>query len=181
MGGGLRRHHPLDLALAEPLRMLREALGERVAHERRRRGAARLEAHPEPDEGAAHEGAPVARQDLPGVEHHAQVHAGPRALESQPLLDAQQDLADAEQPDDGDDEIEALHQLGDAEGQAQLAGHDVEPDGGEDEADQDRHERLERVAAAEPDETGEGEELDGEELRRPELERDLGEERARRT
>ena len=37
--------------------------------------------------------------------------------------------------------------------------------------------RLERIAAAEPDEAREGQELDGEELRRPELQRDLGQER----
>ena len=41
-------------------------------------------------------GAPVARQNFPGVEHHVQVHAGLRAVKAEPFLDAQQDLPDAE-------------------------------------------------------------------------------------
>ena len=56
-------------------------------------------------------------------------------------------------------------------------GHDVEPGRGEDEADEDGHERLQRIAAAEPDERRKRQELDGEELRGPELERHLREER----
>ena len=51
------------------------------------------------------------------------------------------------------------------------------PTAGQDEAEQDGHERLERIAAAQPDEAREGQELDGEELRRPEPEGELGEER----
>ena len=57
------------------------------------------------------------------------------ALELQALLHRQQDLADAEQPDHRDQEVEAAQQLGEAERQAQLAGDVVEPDGGEREAD----------------------------------------------
>ena len=57
------------------------------------------------------------------------------------------------------------------------AGHDVEPDRGQDEAEEDGDERLERAAAAQPDEGREREELDGEELGRAELQRELGEER----
>ena len=48
------RHHPFQRALAELLGVAREAAcAKRVAHERRRRRAARLEAHPEADERAA--------------------------------------------------------------------------------------------------------------------------------
>jgi hypothetical protein len=90
-------------------------------------------------------------------------------LNDNPSSIGQQDLADAEEPDDRDDEVEALHQLRDAERQPELAGDDVEPGRGEDEADEDRDEGLQRMAAAEPDERGEREELDREELGRPEL------------
>src|SRR5206468_7304607 len=90
------------------------------------------------------------RQDRPRVEDHAEIHPRPRALERQVLLHGQQDLADAEQPDDGHDEVEALHEIREAERHAELARHDVEPDRGEDEADQDRHQRLERVAPPSP-------------------------------
>ena len=58
-----------------------------------------------------------------------------RARKAESFLDAQQDLPDAEEADDGDDEIKASHQLGNAEGETQLAGNDVEPDGREDKAD----------------------------------------------
>ena len=53
VGGRLGRHDALELALAEALRVLREPLGEAVAHERGGGRAARLEAHPEADEAAA--------------------------------------------------------------------------------------------------------------------------------
>src|SRR4029450_10978505 len=72
------------------------------------RGAAGLKANQEADEGAAQEGPPVAGQHLPGVQHHPQIHPGLRAPEAQALLDRQQDLADPEQTDDGDGEVEAL-------------------------------------------------------------------------
>src|SRR5207245_10339174 len=114
-GVELGADNALDLALAEALGMLREPLGEGVAHERGRGGPAGLEAHPEADEGAPHEGPVVSRQDLPRVEDHAEIHPRPRALERQALLHGQQDLADAEQPDDGHDEVEALHEIREAE------------------------------------------------------------------
>ncbi len=53
----------------------------------------------------------------------------PRKL--RPLFHRQQDFADAEQADDGDQEVEAAEQRLETEGQAQLAGHLVEPDGAE--------------------------------------------------
>src|SRR4029453_17566233 len=109
---------------------LREALGEGVAHEGGGRGATRLEAHPEADEGAAQEGAPVARQDLPRLPHDARIDPRSDTLEGQSLLHGQQDLADPEEADDRHDEVEALHQLRDAERQAELAGDDVDAGGG---------------------------------------------------
>src|SRR5947208_902988 len=171
------RDDPLQLALAEPLRVPREALREGVAHEGRGRGAARLEAHPEPDERAAHERARITRQDPPRVQHDPEIHARPDAVEAQPLLDGDEDLADAEESDDRHDEVEPLHQVHEPEGHPELARDDVEPHRGEDESEQDRDERLERVAAAEADEAREGQELDREELWRAEPERDLRQER----
>src|SRR5262249_35398806 len=148
-----------------------------VAHERGGGRAARLEPHPEADERAACEGARVAWQGLPRLEHHAQVHAGAGALEAESLLHAEEDLADSEEADDRDDEVEALHEVDDAEGHPELSRDDVEAHGGEDEPQQDRHQRLERIAAAEADEAREGQELDREELRRAEAQRDLGQDR----
>ena len=45
------------------------------------------------------------------------------AAEVQALLHRQQDLADAEQADHRDQEVEAAEQFGEAEGQPQLPGH----------------------------------------------------------
>ena len=45
------------------------------------------------------------------------------APEAQALFHRQQDLADAEQADHRDQEVEAVEQFGEAEGQAQLPGH----------------------------------------------------------
>ena len=94
-------------------------------------------------------------------------------MKAQPFLYAQQDLADSKKADDGDDKIESFHQLSDSKRQAQLARDDVEPDGREDEADENRYQRFEWVAAAEPDETGKREKLNREDFRRAELESDL--------
>src|SRR5216117_3302705 len=145
----LWRHDALQLALAEPLRVPGEALREGVAHEGRGRGAARLEAHPEPDERAAHERARITRQDPPRVQHDPEIHARPDAAEAQPLLDGDEDLADTEEPNDRHDEVEPLHQVHEPEGHPELARDDVEPHRREDEPQQDRDQRLERVADAE--------------------------------
>ena len=65
-----------------------------------------------------------------------------------------------------------VQQLGEAEGQAQLAGDGVEADRGEREADHHRGDGLERRLLAHADEAAEGEEIDREVLRRPELQRE---------
>ena len=56
----------------------------------------------------------------PGIE------PGVGALEGEPLLHRQQDLADAEQADHGDQKLEPTQQLHPAEGQAELTRDDVE-------------------------------------------------------
>ena len=51
-------------------------------------------------------------------------------------------------PDHRHHEVEALHEVRDTKRQAELTGDDVEPDAGEDEAEKDGHEGLQRIAAA---------------------------------
>src|SRR5262245_5323820 len=100
-----------------------------------------------------------------------------RALKFKPFFDRKEDLANAEEPDDSDDKVEAFHQRGDAKGHAQLPGDDVETDRGENKSDEDRHKRLEGVAASETDKARKRQQLDGKKLWRPELQRDFGEQR----
>src|SRR5437667_134923 len=85
--------------------------------------------------------------------------------------------AAVEEPDDRHDEVEPFHEVDEAERHPELTGDDVEAHGGEDEPEDDGHQRLQRIAAAEPDEAREGQELDREELRRAEAQGDLREKR----
>ena len=64
-----------------------------------------------------------------------------------------------------------------AERHPERAGHLVEADGAEREAEAHGGERLEGRAAAHADEAREGQEVDREELRRPELQREIGDQR----
>ena len=70
-----------------------------------------------------------------------------------------------------------VKQLGESEGQPQLAGDAVEADRGERKADHHGGQRLERRLLAHADEAAEGEEIDAELLRRPELQREFGDQR----
>jgi hypothetical protein len=152
--------------------VLRHPLGDAVAHERGGRGAGGRDSHPAPDHARAQRSHPVARQLGPGLQHDLGIDAGGAAFEAQALLHGEQDLADAEQADDGDEEIEAVQQLGKSERQAQLPGDVVEPDGSKGESDHHRRDGLERRLFAHADEAAEGEEVDGEFFRRPELQRE---------
>ena len=174
---GFRRDHAFDLARAELVAVLRHPLGHAIAHERRGRRAAGRDAHPAADEAAAQRRQPVARQLLPRLQHDLRIDLRALARERQALLHRQQDLADAEEADHRDQEVEAPHQLGKAEGQPQLAGDGVHADRGEREAQHHRRERLERRALAHADEAAERQQMDREEFRRPELERELGDQR----
>ena len=164
------RDHALDLAGAELLAVARHALGHAVAHERGRRRPARDDAHrgSRPTElrsdvfqyfGSSFQVSSTTRT----------LSLRARALEHQPLLDGEQDLADAEEADHRDQEVEALQQLHVAEGEAQLPGHGVDADRGEREAQHHRRDGLEGRALGHADEGAEGEQVDREELRRPEL------------
>src|SRR3546814_732877 len=131
MGRRFRRHDAFELAATEVGAVLGEALGQAVAHEGRRRGAARGDTHPAADDGAADRGHPELRQPFPSLQHDARIDLGDLALERQAFLHRQQDLADAEQADDGDEEVEAAQQLVPAEGHAQLPRRRVLSDGGQ--------------------------------------------------
>ena len=59
-------------------------------------------------------------RSLPHLEHHLHADARGVALERELLFHGEQDLADAEEPDHGHEEIDAAQQLVVAEGHAQL-------------------------------------------------------------
>jgi len=117
------------------------------------------------------------RDLAPRLPHHAEADARALALEGQAVFHRQQDLTDAEQADHRYQAVEALGQLGEAVGHAQLPGDGVHADGGEREAEHHRGDRLSERLAAHADEAAEGEQLYGEEFGRPELERELREQR----
>src|SRR5207237_3603686 len=109
---------------------------------------------------------------LPDIEHDAQADAGGMPAQREPLLHGEQNLADAEQADNGDQKIDAAQKLGRAKGHAQLAGHGVEADAGEQEAYRHRDDGLVLFLAPQAYERAEGEQIDGEEFRWSELERE---------
>ena len=115
---------------------------------------------------------PVVRQLLPGLEHDVHVELRLRALERQAFLHGEQDLADAEEADHRDEEVESLEQLHEPEGKAQLSRHRVDPDGGQSEAHHHGGDGLERRALGHAHERAERQEIDRKEFRRAELERE---------
>src|ERR1700686_920765 len=56
--------------------------------------AGRADAHPTADQARAQRRQPVARQQRPGLQHHLRIDGDGAALEAQPLLHGEQDLAD---------------------------------------------------------------------------------------
>ena len=117
------------------------------------------------------------RQLFPGAPDDAGTDLGVPAAEAQPLLHCQQDFADAEQADDGDQKVKSGEKFGNAERQAQLARDLIEPDGAERKADHHRRHGLGWRLLAHADEAAEREEIDGEFLGRPELQREPGDQR----
>ena len=98
--------------------------------------------------------------------------AGGVAAQRQPLFHGQEDFADAEQADDGDQEVDAAQEFRRTEGHAQLAGHGVHADAGEQEAERHRNDRLVLGFTAEPDKRAEREQIHREEFGRPEFQRE---------
>ncbi len=87
------------------------------------------------------------------------------AAEGEALLHGQQDLADAEEADDRDEEVESAQELDRTEGHTELTGHRVHADRGQQEADDERDDDLVLVLTAEANKGAEGQEIDREELR----------------
>ena len=177
MRGRLGGHHTLELTLAEIIAALGEPLGEPVAHEGGRRRAARRYPHPAADDAAADRGDPVLGELLPGQQHRAEADGGMRAGEFQAALHRGKDLADAEKADHGHEEIEADQQLLLPEGHPKRAGHLVQADRTQREAEAHGGQHLEGRASAHSYKAGERKKVDREELRRTELQRELGDQR----
>ncbi len=120
---------------------------------------------------------PILGQLLPGFPHDLAVDLALRAFERETLFHREQNLADAEQADHGDQEIESLQQRREAEREAQLAGDRVEADGSQAKAEHHRRECLERRTLAHADKAAECEQVDREEFRWAELQREFGHQR----
>src|SRR5690349_18811592 len=154
--------------------VLRDAFGDAVAHERGRRSTCGTDAHPASDQAGAQIEQPVPRQLRPGLDYDFHVQRRWLTAETQSFFHGEQDFTDTEQTDDRDQEIEAIEHLLDAECEAELAGHLVKADGAKPETDHHRSHGLERRFLAQSDETAESQEIDRENLWRPETERKTG-------
>ena len=166
--GGLRRDDALRLALAEARRVAREALGDAVAHEGGRGRPAGRNAHPAADEplsAAARPSsaavAPASRSTsrrpdaAPGRRRSAALP--PWSASSSPMPNRPMTAMRKLMP-----RSSSLNPIG----QAQAARDRVHADCREREAEHHRDDGLERGRAAEADEAGEGQEIDGEIFRR---------------
>src|SRR5919108_5366316 len=105
------------------------------------------------------------------------IHLSADSLKTQTFFNRKQNFTDAEQPDNGDDEVETLHKIGKAKCHTQLARHNVKAHRRQNEADANSDKRFKRITPAESDKRGEGKELDREDFRRAESERYVREER----
>jgi len=92
-------------------------------------------------------------------------------------LDEDEDLRDREQPHDRDQEVHPVHQVDFAEREARNAGLVVEADHRDAEPEGRREGGLRLIARREPAEGAEGEQVEGEVLRRAEEVRDAREDR----
>src|SRR5262245_30565228 len=167
MRRGLRREYAFDAPLAETFRILREALGKVVAHERGGDRAAGRNAEPGTDCRRPQQRYPVARQILPYGPQHAQADARCMAAKRQPFLHGEQDFADPEKPDDCDEKVDAAQEIAEPEGHAQLTGYGVHSDAGEQEAERHGNDGFVFRFAPEAYERTKSEEIDGENLKRP--------------
>src|SRR2546427_6571104 len=156
MRRGFGGEYALDAALSERILILGEALGEVVAHEGGGDRSARRDAEPASYRRGAQQSRPVTRQLLPDFQYHPRADAGGMAAQRQPLLHRQQDLADAEQADDRDQEVDAAQELVRPEGHAQLARDSVHAGPGEQQAERHGDDGLVLLLAPEPDKRAEG-------------------------
>src|SRR6187397_627812 len=107
MIGRFRRHDAFDLAAPEVGLPAGKATRDAVGHERRRGRTAGRDAHPAADARRAHERPRVARHLPDAGPDVAQADARMNPLEAKSLFYRHEDLADAEQPDDRDEEWNA--------------------------------------------------------------------------
>ncbi len=168
--GGLRTRHALDGAAAEARGVLGELLLERVGGERpEHRAVARQQAQNRSEQRAARDRGSgllevlAARQQLADRPVHDV--AGLRALQ------IAQDLREAEHAHGEDGDIEAVGDLGPAEGETLLAALEVGADGGEEDAHQDHGDRLRHRAARQHHGEHEAQHHEGEVVRRAEQQR----------
>jgi hypothetical protein len=139
-----------------------EALGQAVAHERCRRRTAWRDAHPAADDGTTQGGHPVFRQLDPGLQNDAWIDLRAPAFEGETFFHGQQYLADSEQPDDRDQEVEPAQQLVPAKGHAQLTGRRILAHGCKCEAKHHGRNCFRGWFSTHADEAAKGEELHGE-------------------
>ncbi len=101
-----------------------------------------------------------------------QADAGGMAAQREALFHGEQDLADAEQADHRDQKIDAAQEFAGAEGHAQLAGYRIHADAGQQQPERHRDDGLVLGLAAEADKGAEGQEINREEFRRSEFQRE---------
>ena len=94
------------------------------------------------------------------------------------LLEVVEDLADAEEAHRDDDEVDPALQLKGVEGEAIGAGEAVAADGGQQQSDRGGNQGLHRVAAADGGNEQDAEQSECRVLRRAEVERIAGNDRA---
>ena len=173
---GLRAGDALDGSLAELLRVLGQLLLHRVGEEGRDLGATgRHGAEREADRGAAQPRLPRARPVVAGHLRAVDVHDLERRA-AQVRRDPE-GLADGEEPDRDDDDVDAVGELGDAERQPLLARGRVDADEPDEQADAERREPAHLRRAEHRRDRDEGEHHDGEVVGRPHLHGDLDDDR----
>ena len=167
----------MNIPLAESFRFLVHGLRDAIGHQRpRRRPGRRQNAHEITEERPHQHG-------FPGTQQAAErIHdAGHRYLRlgndhvAPALFDGPQHLADAIDADGQHQEIDAVEKSGQVEkDQPRLAADDIEPHRRQGQAQKDGEKGFRDVVAAQPDEGSEGKNHQGEFLRRPEGERNVG-------
>ena len=174
--GGAGVDQPFDMAGAEFFRLLGEPLGHGVGDPRRDVGAG---ARQDADRGAEH--AAAQQVDLVARQHRAQPleHIADALLRQRPSLvargDVAQHLRDREHADHRRNEADAAHQLDAAEGEARVARGDVDADGRDEQADQQRDDALDDRPGRDDHGAGQPEAGEPEIFERRELDRELGE------
>ena len=165
-----------DRALAELLRMLGDALLQRVGHEARNdMRRARHDADDEAQHRAARDRHRRLAPFLAGRQQFAQARRGD--LGGDGVARRRKDFAEAEQPDRDRHDADAVAEIGNVEGVAEVAGHHVDADAAEQDAE-GRHQQ--RAGERRGRHIGEEDQADDQQrgvFRRPEAQREGAERR----